>query len=119
MKKNFYFLLAFGVAAALVQSPAQATPLAGNATGIDHAAAPVSMAEASRPVELSTSPTSKSPTGKVRRNTVLAMLGLAESKKVISPAKLNREQHLRQEQLKAKARRESRAHRRRCPKALN
>ncbi|MCC3152847.1 hypothetical protein Q3A66_07560 [Hymenobacter sp. BT770] len=119
MKKNFYFLFAFGVAAALVQSPAQATPLAGNVTEVNHAAAPVSIVEASSPLEMSKSPNSKGPAGKARRNSVLAILGLAESKKVMSPAKLNREQHLRQEQLKAKARRESRAHRRRCPKALN
>ena len=125
MKKNIYFLFAFGAILALTQCPAQATAtrllVANNVLELDHEVAAehqVAAAGKSAMWGLGTSP-GKGPTGKVRSSAVLAMLGLAERKKVITPAKLNRQQHLRQEQLKAKARRESKAHRRRCTKAIN
>ena len=125
MKKNIYFLFAFGAILALTHCPAQATAtrllVASNVIELDHAVAAehqIATVGKSAMMGLSTSP-SKGPTGKARGSAVLAMLGLAERKKVITPAKLNRQQHLRQEQLKAKARRESKAHRRRCTKALN
>lgn len=52
-------------------------------------------------------------TNKFQR-TMLVMLGLEDSKAVISPARLRRQLHARQKQLKSRARQTARAHRHRA-----
>ena len=54
---------------------------------------------------------------KVRR-AMLVLLGMEEKKTVTSPAKRDWQLHLYQQQLKTKARQESRAHRRRCVRQM-
>jgi hypothetical protein len=92
MHKSLYILLALGGLSALSPSQAHAT---ATATASTATVANEETAGADRNI------------GKP------SLLGLGEKKKVTSPAKLSRQLHSRQNQLKAKARRESRANRRR------
>jgi hypothetical protein len=92
MHKSLYILLALGGLSVLTPSQAHAT-----------AAATASI----------TAVAYEKTAGTDRNIGKPSLLGLGNKKKVTSPAKLSRQLHSRQNQLKAKARRESRANRRR------
>lgn len=120
MKRYFYTLLTVGslLAPALAQADTGAPARTEKPTETQRkAATQTKMTEAKK---AATTTNKRSGRAKARKasarlqRTLLVMLGLEESKAVTSPAKLTRQLHAHQRQLKAKARGTARARRARA-----
>ena len=120
MKKRLHSLLTAGTLFFLLHGPALAIagqpPLPDNPTEVLRKAAREKVTAAKKAATLKRSSHRKSKfTAKLAYN-MRVMLGLEESKAVTSPAKLNRQLHRIQNQLKLRARVVSRARKRRVHK---
>ena len=123
MKKLLYLLLAMSSLLALTPRTAQAalrryTPTDSPAEAERKAAAREKVAAARKVATEKRSAKRLTKISKKMRHAMRVLLGLEESKTVTSPAKLNRQLHAHQKQLKAKARHQARVHRVRCVKQL-
>ena len=81
-------------------------------------AAPSKATTRARVAETKNSTSNKARKSVMSHRSMLAILGLSESKNVTTPAQRQRQLHAHQEQLRAKARAEARSRRARCGKPL-
>ena len=118
MKPYFYTLLTAGGLLLLAPSPAQAARHLSTETPAEaqrKVVAREKVATEKKALKMSRTSSHKSKSAMTRLNhNMLVLLGLEASKRVVSPLKRDLQLHRHQQQLKARARQESKAHRTRC-----
>ena len=118
MKPYFYTLLTAGGLLLLAPSPAQAARHSFTETPAEaqrKVVAREKVATEKKALKMSRTSSHKSKNAMTRLNhSMLVLLGLEASKRVVSPLKRDLQLHRHQQQLKARARQESKAHRTRC-----